>query len=566
YWTDFDNFQLLGEGIYRTDLELQHCKTVLNQHFESSHKNDPLFVCWAPIAPHLPGFEQKMVPDRLNDWGNEISIDQFSNFQSEPHIDGSHPAMQLEPLDSDEQKELQQTIIRRARALKVLDENLAELQNEFKRLGQLENTIFVITSDHGFSLGAHRHIGKRLPYQRVTRVPFIVCGPGVAEGTDCKQLLANIDIAPTLVEIAGGSLSVPIDGRSFFPLLSTPDQPLPFERSGILIENWESESTRFEKIPAAYSSIRFPDAVYTEWAGGKREYFDLTKDPDQEVNQYHSLDESQQQNLKAKMQGIRNVARAPFFPNSISIESDQPARYGSLKFSGYAEADQGVDKIEFVVKDRKTKEYFNGEYWQEQPASMNANLLIPGGLITRWNFHFQPIVQTLAPPKRNLSFSLVITDTAGQTNWQHDIHKTELDQDEPETWIDFPPKPDIFVTPKVIKGRAIDNHRVTKVMLCILDMENQKFWDGKKWINDNFRHELELKSTPEADVLFGEKIKSFKYRYTGDNPGHILFMVRAYDEKGFDQTVAVCHSWTKDHLKPKTNEQTSKQGKAITQK
>ncbi|MEM7782884.1 MAG: hypothetical protein AAF623_05990, partial [Planctomycetota bacterium] len=89
---------------------------------------------------------------------------------------------------------------------------------------------------------------------------------------------------------------------------------------------------------------------------------------------------------------------------------------------------------------------------------------------------------------------------------------------------------------------------------------------GKKWINDNFRHELELKSTPEADVLFGEKIKSFKYRYTGDNPGHILFMVRAYDEKGFDQTVAVCHSWTKDHLKPKTNEQTSKQGKAITQK
>ena len=164
-------------------------------------------------------------------------------------------------------------------SIKALDERIADVRKALEETGQLKNTIFIFTSDHGYELGAHRHDGKRFPYDRITKVPFIVCGKGVQRGATCDQLLGNIDIAPTLVKLAGGNVPKNIDGRAFGNLFDNPTCNLDPPRNAIMIENWELETARGMVIDALYCAMRTHKHIYTEWGNGAREYYDIEADP-----------------------------------------------------------------------------------------------------------------------------------------------------------------------------------------------------------------------------------------------------------------------------------------------
>lgn len=74
--------------------------------------------------------------------------------------------------------------------------------------GQLENTVIVYSADHGYHLGQHRvPCGKTLPYKEDTHVPFFIRGPGIPKGLATDLPSNHIDIAPTLLDLAGMFLS-----------------------------------------------------------------------------------------------------------------------------------------------------------------------------------------------------------------------------------------------------------------------------------------------------------------------------------------------------------------------
>jgi arylsulfatase A-like enzyme len=121
--------------------------------------------------------------------------------------------------------------------------------------------------------------GKMLPYEEDIHVPLIIRGPGIQPGTTIEQITANIDIAPTLAELANARTANFIDGRSLVPFLHpAPSGQLSDAawRESLLLEagNLDRESPVI-----AYRGIRTEKFAYVEYENGELEYYDLAKDP-----------------------------------------------------------------------------------------------------------------------------------------------------------------------------------------------------------------------------------------------------------------------------------------------
>lgn len=98
----------------------------------------------------------------------------------------------------------------------LVDDQVGHLVAMLADRGELDNTIIVFTSDHGDTMGAHRLMekGHLLPYEEATRIPLLIKVPGVAGGSRTSELVSVIDVAPTLLELAGVAVPPELDGRS----------------------------------------------------------------------------------------------------------------------------------------------------------------------------------------------------------------------------------------------------------------------------------------------------------------------------------------------------------------
>ena len=102
------------------------------------------------------------------------------------------------------------------------------------QLGGCSNTYVIFISDNGFFFGEHRLLGgKFLAYEPATHLPLLIRGPGIKPNSSTGELAANIDIAPTVLELAGAEADKSIDGRSLVPFMRDPDlrsrRPILFE-------------------------------------------------------------------------------------------------------------------------------------------------------------------------------------------------------------------------------------------------------------------------------------------------------------------------------------------------
>ena len=110
-----------------------------------------------------------------------------------------------------------------------------------KDTGKLDNTVVIYTSDNGFLFGDHRLVGKTAAYEGSIKVPLLMRGPGIPEDQTRDQLVSNLDVTATIMDLAGAKPGVPLDGKSLVPLFANADAPW---RSALLIE---SPVNSFEK-------------------------------------------------------------------------------------------------------------------------------------------------------------------------------------------------------------------------------------------------------------------------------------------------------------------------------
>ena len=159
----------------------------------------------------------------------------------------------------------------RLESLLAVDEAVAAIVVALRKSGELDNTLIVFTSDNGYLHGEHRiPAGKGRVYEPSIRVPLVVRGPGIPRGHGVSTLVANIDLAPTLLDAANARPGRVLDGRSLFPLLQ---QPAAWAPRDILLERASSS--------ADFEGIRTPSDVYVEYRSGEKELYDLVRDPDQ---------------------------------------------------------------------------------------------------------------------------------------------------------------------------------------------------------------------------------------------------------------------------------------------
>jgi arylsulfatase A-like enzyme len=123
------------------------------------------------------------------------------------------------------------TVIRYYYALVThIDRQVGRLVEALERSGRFENTIFVVSSDHGEMLGNHGFVEKALMYEESVRVPCLITWPdAIPAGQRVAAPLGGVDLAPTLLELAGAPVPGTVEGRSLAPAITggTAPQPAP---------------------------------------------------------------------------------------------------------------------------------------------------------------------------------------------------------------------------------------------------------------------------------------------------------------------------------------------------
>jgi N-acetylglucosamine-6-sulfatase len=163
----------------------------------------------------------------------------------------------LAPIDDESERWIDDHYRMRSEAVQSVDRHIEKFVKKIARIGQLDNTVIMYTSDNGWQFGQHRITGdKRQLYEHNIRVPMLVRGPGIKSATQIQELVLNIDIAPTIAEIVTGdpqSISY-MDGRSFWPLL-VQDQ---IKDDPVQTDHPKTDSTRRKQSTSLSSSYSYP--------------------------------------------------------------------------------------------------------------------------------------------------------------------------------------------------------------------------------------------------------------------------------------------------------------------
>jgi N-acetylglucosamine-6-sulfatase len=212
-------------------------------------------------------------------------------------------------LTAEQIAQLDEHYVKRVQSMQAVDEMILQITDELKRSEKLENTYIIFTSDNGYHMGQHRlKEGKGHPYEEDIVVPFVIRGPGIPKGAALDNYLSgNVDIAPTLADLAGIIPPNYVDGRSLVPLIfnnppaqekwrqayllefygdaveavnQSDDQLIGFgnEQYGLL-EPPDWDQMQKSNLAPDYVGLRTIQYTFVKYRDGTLELYDLIKDP-----------------------------------------------------------------------------------------------------------------------------------------------------------------------------------------------------------------------------------------------------------------------------------------------
>jgi N-acetylglucosamine-6-sulfatase len=236
--------------------------------FDDGSISDPKAAKFMPAERHKDLYTDDPIPRRLN---------VTDTLEGKPAL--QRKITGLPPLGP-ETGTPDETIRDRLRMLAAIDEGVGQLLDALEQTRQLDDTVFVFTSDHGYWYGEHGlSVERRLPYEEAARIPLLVRYPRLVKaGSLIDDVALSIDLAPTLLELAGFEPPHTMDGRSLAPLLRG-ERPGDW-RTSFLIEYYTD--TVFPRVlDMGYKAIRTERYKYIHYTDleGMDELYDLKSDP-----------------------------------------------------------------------------------------------------------------------------------------------------------------------------------------------------------------------------------------------------------------------------------------------
>lgn len=289
---DFDDFAIMRPAYRRARWNVngqvrqrpRYTTTLVKEHalaFMRATKDQPWFMYLSPYASHGPNVpEDKYADLQVPGWDGNPAVAETDKADKPPYVQAA--SRDLAAGQGVRQAQL--------RTLRSVDDLFKAVRAELVAQGKLNDTLIIFIGDNGFMWSDHGLGGKSVPYGPAMRVPFYLSWPagGFGKGKVDKRLVANIDIAPTVLDAAAIKPAKPMDGRS---LLSS------HRRDRLLVEYFSGGAG----VPTWASTFSGTDQ-YTEYYGpaGKvtfREFYDLKKDPYQLTNLLHGATPTDEKKL-----------------------------------------------------------------------------------------------------------------------------------------------------------------------------------------------------------------------------------------------------------------------------
>jgi arylsulfatase A-like enzyme len=273
-------------GTYLTDLIDLKSTAVIRDRLPHAQ---PLFLWVSHFAPHAggpaeaddPALATPPVPARYKNFYANAALPQDPSFNEADVSDKPAYVRNRAPLSASLQAQIRELNAQRWESLKAADESVGNIMAALQASGELANTVVVFSSDNGYMLGEHRiPAGKVVHYEASSRVPLMIRGPGFPAGAVRPQLVANIDLAPTLADLADTTPGRTVDGRSLLPLAASPT-------------TWPTRNLALEAGPRTvdgpdlYHGVRTPRYKYVRHYTGERELYDMSVDPHELKNLVH---------------------------------------------------------------------------------------------------------------------------------------------------------------------------------------------------------------------------------------------------------------------------------------
>jgi len=266
--TTYSNFGFVDQTVamqtsdapatYATDLFADHAVDFLR----TAPNDRPFFLYFATSAPHPPWTPPLRHAGAFADVPLTTAPSVFERNVSDK------PAWvrKLRQVDATARAGFLEDRRHESETLLGVDDAIERIVDQLRASGDLDHTVILFLTDNGFSFGQHRIRGKRCQYDECIRTPFAARVPGV-QAHDVPGLISNVDLAPTIADLAGVEPGQTVDGTSFAPaLLSEPWHP----PAGVFLD-WAGD----REIPA-WQGVRTEDFAYIESADGTVELYDLT--------------------------------------------------------------------------------------------------------------------------------------------------------------------------------------------------------------------------------------------------------------------------------------------------
>jgi arylsulfatase A-like enzyme len=260
-----------GSGLteYGTDVLADEAVSFIR----STGRDDPLFLYFAPHAPHEPATPAPSDADAfagLTPW-RPASFD-------EPDLSDKPAFLEAEPRFTQARiEEIDRFRRDQYRSLLAVDRAVGRIVDALRTTGRLSNTMIVFMSDNGMLWGEHRWTNKLVPYEESLRVPFVIRADFLIRSpASDPRFVLNVDLAPTFAALAG--VEAPnVEGRSLLPLFGS--RRIAW-RSDFLIEHLRMD----DRGVTTYCGVHSARYVYVAYVTGEEELYDLDVDPAQLQN------------------------------------------------------------------------------------------------------------------------------------------------------------------------------------------------------------------------------------------------------------------------------------------